>query len=198
MSGKTGVPPSDSWLDDGTVKLEEQHLQQTVAQHFLKLRVRTQKFTSDELTRRLMQNQRNLIAVEKSASTFVVLPRRGALTSEHWLLELIFLDPDIPAFGIELAGDIVLGVTRYGTGKPDLDLRPFGGDGEAVSRRHALLHPGSEALLLMDLGSVNGTWISGERLDPHVPVSITKSTIISLSTMTFAIRIISTPADLGK
>jgi hypothetical protein len=197
MTGKSGVPQSGGLLDDGTIKLEEQYLQQTVAQHYLKLRVRTQKFTSYELNQRLSQNYRGLISVEKSASTFVVLPRHGALGSHHWLIELLFLDPDMPPFGIELANDIVLGVTRYGSGKPDLDLRSFGGNEEGMSRRHAILHPGNEALILMDLGSVNGTWISGERLDPNVPVSITKSSIISLGTLTFAVRIVSTPADLG-
>jgi hypothetical protein len=196
MTDKSSVPQSDGWLDDGTIKLEDQFLQQTVVHHYLKLRVRTQKFTPDELTRRLEQNYRNLIVAEKIASTFVVLPHRGTFSSQHWLIELIFLDPDVLPYGIELAGVIVIGVIRSGTERPDLDLSWYG-NAEGVSPRHVLLYPGHESLFLIDLGSVNGTWISGERLDPNVPVSITKSTIVSLGMLTFAMRIISTPADLG-
>jgi hypothetical protein len=196
MTGNRNTPLPDDWLNDGTTRLEDRQLQETVIQQYLKLRARTLKIHTDQLSRNALKSHASLIASEKAATIFVVLPQRGTAGSQHWLIELIFLNPDEPPFGIELAGDIVMGASRPGTERPDLDLRASGLE-HGVSRRHALVHPGSEALILMDLGSLNGTWISGERLDPYVPVSITKSTIVSLGTLTFAIRIVSTPGDLG-
>ncbi len=53
--------------------------------------------------------------------------------------------------------------------KPVLDLTPFGAQEKGVSRRHASILRGDETLTLVDLGSVNGTHLNGQRLIPNQP-----------------------------
>lgn len=52
---------------------------------------------------------------------------------------------------------------------PDLDLTPFGAQEKGVSRSHAALRRGDDTLTLVDLGSVNGTHLNGQRLLPNQP-----------------------------
>lgn len=47
---------------------------------------------------------------------------------------------------------------------PDIDLDPFGGLAAGVSRVHATLKHQTNALLISDLNSRNGTYINGQRL----------------------------------
>ena len=53
--------------------------------------------------------------------------------------------------------------------KPILDLTPFGAQEKGVSRVHAAIRRGDETLTLVDLGSVNGTHLNGQRLIPNQP-----------------------------
>lgn len=51
----------------------------------------------------------------------------------------------------------------------DLDLGPFGAVDKGVSRRHAAIRRGDNTLMLVDLGSTNGTHLNGQRLNPNEP-----------------------------
>ena len=50
-----------------------------------------------------------------------------------------------------------------------LDLTPFGAQEKGVSRTHAAIRRGEDTLTLVDLGSVNGTHLNGQRLTPNQP-----------------------------
>jgi hypothetical protein len=50
---------------------------------------------------------------------------------------------------------------------PDIDLSPYQADAKGVSRLHAALRRHGEALLLTDMGSMNYTYINGQRLHAH-------------------------------
>jgi hypothetical protein len=52
---------------------------------------------------------------------------------------------------------------------PTLDLTPFGAYEKGVSRMHAAIRRGEGSLNLVDLGSVNGTFLNGQRLIPNRP-----------------------------
>jgi len=52
---------------------------------------------------------------------------------------------------------------------PELDLAPFGAAEQGVSRRHAVMRRGEDTLILVDLGSTNGTYLNGQRLIPNQP-----------------------------
>ncbi len=55
---------------------------------------------------------------------------------------------------------------------PDVDLATYEARERGVSRRHAALVLFSGAMHLVDLGSVNGTYINGVRLVPDHPSRI--------------------------
>lgn len=64
-----------------------------------------------------------------------------------------------------IGGELVIGrkdpKTDY---QPDIDLEPFGGLQKGVSRRHAVIYPKNNRLMLRDLNSSNGTYINGKIL----------------------------------
>lgn len=55
------------------------------------------------------------------------------------------------------------------TTTPTLDLTPFGAYENGVSRIHAAIRRSEDTLTLVDLGSVNGTHLNGQRLIPNQP-----------------------------
>ncbi len=55
---------------------------------------------------------------------------------------------------------------------PDIDLAPFRALEQGVSRRHAALVRHQGQLHVLDLSSVNGTFLNGERLASEVPYAL--------------------------
>jgi transcription initiation factor TFIIIB Brf1 subunit/transcription initiation factor TFIIB len=51
---------------------------------------------------------------------------------------------------------------------PDIDLSPYHAYANGVSRLHAVVKRKDEQILLMDLGSSNGTYLNGKRIPPNV------------------------------
>jgi hypothetical protein len=72
----------------------------------------------------------------------------------------------MPAY-IDSQEEFVLGRRAGTTSEMLLDLAPFGGYSLGLSRRHALIRRTEDGYEVMDLGSVNGTWLNEERLVPH-------------------------------
>jgi len=50
---------------------------------------------------------------------------------------------------------------------PDVDLTDYGGMREGVSRRHAKIIRRRSEVFIEDLGSINGTFLNGEKLTPY-------------------------------
>jgi hypothetical protein len=50
---------------------------------------------------------------------------------------------------------------------PDVDLSPYQADSKGISRLHAALRRHDETLVLTDMGSLNYTYINGQRLHAH-------------------------------
>ena len=71
-----------------------------------------------------------------------------------------------PAYS-DSSGEIILGRKADTTSERLLDLAPFGGYSMGISRRHAVVRRVGEEYELMDLGSVNGTFLNEERLIPQ-------------------------------
>ncbi len=55
---------------------------------------------------------------------------------------------------------------------PDLNLNPYGAREKGVSRVHAALRRDRSQLLLIDLGSTNGTRLNGRPLPAHQPARV--------------------------
>jgi hypothetical protein len=182
-------------LDETTIRMEEQRLQQSVASNYLRLISQTQRLAHAEISP--VGHTHSVDRPHRGATTFVVLPRGNRQDRPHWLIELQISKSTPTAYGIEIAGDVVLGVMRYGNKRPDLDLALYSGDEKGVSRRHAMLCPEFDSLMLVDLYSTNGTWLNNVRLEPHRPHALSNGDIVSLGLLTFIVHIASTPRDLG-
>lgn len=66
---------------------------------------------------------------------------------------------------------------------PDIDLSAFEARERGVSRRHAALVQFKGSLHVVDLGSVNGTFINGKRLAPETPFPISPGDEMRLGTL---------------
>jgi pSer/pThr/pTyr-binding forkhead associated (FHA) protein len=61
--------------------------------------------------------------------------------------------------------EVVIGRVDHHTDfLPDLNLTRFGAWERGVSRLHAAIRRSGDTLLLVDLGSTNGTYLNGDRL----------------------------------
>lgn len=63
---------------------------------------------------------------------------------------------------------------------PDIDLSPYQAYANGVSRLHAVLKRSARRVSVMDLGSVNGTYLNGKRLDAHVETTVQHGDVIAL------------------
>ena len=71
-----------------------------------------------------------------------------------------------PAY-VDSKGEFVIGRKMGTTSEPLFDLAPLGGYHLGLSRRHAVIRRTQQGYEVLDLGSVNGTWLNDERLIPH-------------------------------
>ncbi|GAB5491397.1 MAG: FHA domain-containing protein [Phototrophicaceae bacterium] len=55
------------------------------------------------------------------------------------------------------------------TVKPDIDFASYGAIEKGVSRQHAALEVNEDTLMILDVGSSNGTYLNGQRLLPNQP-----------------------------
>ena len=63
---------------------------------------------------------------------------------------------------------------------PDIDLTPYQAYASGVSRLHAVVKRDSNRVMVMDLGSSNGTYLNGRRINPHVEESLSHGDIVAL------------------
>lgn len=68
-------------------------------------------------------------------------------------------------------------VTRY---QPDVDLTPYGAMDRGVSRSHAKLEIKDDRVYVTDLGSTNGTYVAGVRLERDKPRVVNKGEDLTL------------------
>ena len=63
---------------------------------------------------------------------------------------------------------------------PDIDLTPYQAYASGVSRLHAVIKRDAEQVVIMDLGSSNGTYLNGRRLNPHTEEPLKHGDVIAL------------------
>lgn len=85
-----------------------------------------------------------------------------------WRIILQTLHPGTTRIGLNVWQQLVIGRLDGpdDADPPGLDMSPHRAAALGVSRRHATLIPGGEALFLVDLHSTNGTWVNGTYLPP--------------------------------
>lgn len=80
--------------------------------------------------------------------------------------------------------EIIMGRRDPNTGgMPDVDLTTYAGYRMGVSRRHAAIRLQDQQLNLSDLGSSNGTFLNGTRLNAHRPYQVKDGDEIRLGQM---------------
>jgi len=72
---------------------------------------------------------------------------------------------------------------------PDIDLAPYRAYESGVSRLHASLKRQAKQLLVTDLGSVNGTRLNGQKINPHKPFPINHGDILTLGKLKIQVLI---------
>jgi FHA domain len=79
--------------------------------------------------------------------------------------------------------EFVLGRKVGTTSEGLLDLAPLGGYHLGLSRRHALLRRSDHGYEVVDLGSINGSWLNDERLVPHKAYPLPSGSSLRLGSM---------------
>lgn len=81
-------------------------------------------------------------------------------------------------------GGVVIGrsddATRY---QPDIDLALCAGREKGVSRRHAALVHYKGSPHIVDLSSINGTYLNGQLLPAEKPASLGDDNVVRLGTL---------------
>jgi pSer/pThr/pTyr-binding forkhead associated (FHA) protein len=106
-----------------------------------------------------------------------------------------FLEIRIADTGEVVAQVDLPGVEGYTLGRsdasstfvPDIDLAASGARDKGVSRRHAVLVRYHGAVHVVDLESVNGTFLNGERLLPNVPYPVKDGDQLSVASLNLTI-----------
>jgi hypothetical protein len=63
---------------------------------------------------------------------------------------------------------------------PDIDLTAYQAYASGVSRLHAVVKRDGSEVVVMDLGSSNGTYLNGRRLTPHTEERLSHGDIVAL------------------
>jgi pSer/pThr/pTyr-binding forkhead associated (FHA) protein len=66
---------------------------------------------------------------------------------------------------------------------PDIDLTPYNGYGNGVSRLHATIHFMEGSATVIDLGSVNGTFVNGKKVSDQIPEPLNHGDVLTLGKM---------------
>jgi hypothetical protein len=76
--------------------------------------------------------------------------------------------------------EFVLGRKTEGESEPLVDLSNPDGFAMGVSRRHAMIRPGENGYVIIDLNSSNGTWLNGKILVPTQPYDLPSGGLVQL------------------
>ncbi len=91
---------------------------------------------------------------------------------------------------IDLKGNAEQTLGRKSEGQtilPDVDLSPYNAYNLGVSRLHVNIKTINERILVIDLGSANGTRVNGQKLTPHVEYPLCHGDILALGRFKFQI-----------
>lgn len=105
---------------------------------------------------------------------------------------LISANEQYDPLALVIQGDVTVG-RQTGSSRPTLDVTPQGGEMLGVSREHAMLRPTSDALLIYDLDSTNGTYLNETIVRMGNPLPIKNNDVLSFGKLHFKVRILERP-----
>lgn len=80
--------------------------------------------------------------------------------------------------------------------RPEVDLSPYNAQHMGVSRRHAKLSRESATVMVQDLGSVNGTFLNGQKLLPYQPRVLRNEDELILGRLVLRVSFTRAPRDI--
>jgi hypothetical protein len=108
--------------------------------------------------------------LDQSGSTVAAKATWGTARFGHDASIIIHIRDAAEPIVLQPAKQMILGrADANSTQTPDLDLTPYGALEKGVSRIHAAIHRSEDTLTLVDMGSINGTHLNGQRLIPEQP-----------------------------
>lgn len=136
---------------------------------------------------------------ETDVKEFIRLPEAtekaaGEISKTSWRILLISARLEDPPLALEIYDDVTIGRTSKGE-KIDLDLTDFAAEESGVSRKHAMFRATEDKLLLIDLGSVNGTFCNAIRAKLGHPLEVSHNDTIALGKLHFNVKIIGKPGQ---
>lgn len=72
---------------------------------------------------------------------------------------------------------------------PDIDLAEFKALEKGVSRRHAVFIRYQGKINILDLSSINGTFLNGKRLKPEIPYSVSSGDQLGLGDLLLSLSL---------
>jgi hypothetical protein len=72
---------------------------------------------------------------------------------------------------------------------PDIDLSQYEAYAQGVSRLHAILKVVNQRIVVMDLGSSNGTRVNGQKIIPHVDYPVNHGDMLALGKLKIQVLI---------
>lgn len=107
---------------------------------------------------------------------------------DHGLV--VYMEGEAKPVYMDSSEEFIMGRRAGGTSQPLiadglLDLAPNGGYSRGVSRRHVAIKRTEQGYQILDLGSVNGTWLNNERLTPHKLYPLASGSHLRLGSMRF-------------
>jgi hypothetical protein len=123
--------------------------------------------------------------VEHKAGRFRTIPQ-GSL--QTWIsLQLVESGQILPLTDLT---EFTLGRSTHGqTIIPDIDLTAFNAYAYGVSRLHAAVKLVNNRIVVVDLGSSNGTYLNGTRLYPYMETQATHGDLVSLGKLEIQILV---------
>jgi FHA domain/zinc-ribbon domain len=127
----------------------------------------TKAITDEEITRELSRKA----------------PRPGPAAPITSWISLHFIDNG-KILPLASRNEFILGrLTEDSPILPDIDLTPYRASASGVSRLHAVIKRKGNKVMVMDLGSSNGTHINGRRIHPDVEETLHHGDIVALGTL---------------
>ena len=111
-------------------------------------------------------------------------PVDEAATTDHGIA--IYIEGEFKPAYVDSRGEFVIGRRAEPTLElPEdlLDLSPLGGYAQGLSRRHAVIRRSEDGYKIMELGSVNGNWLTDERMVPHKYYLLASNSHLRLGSM---------------
>lgn len=112
-----------------------------------------------------------------------------------WVIELRVIGT-ASVLQVQVRDELLIG--RYDPNmpkEPDINLQPFNGHEKGVSRRHAIIFPNRNRLMIRDLGSANGTFINSHRLQREKHYRLRHGDVLTIGTLMLQVFFAVMPAS---